>query len=94
MQRDLSIDTATQVVGRALFATIALFLFVALSQRRGAVRAFTRIGRAEIAVAVTTAVASGTFIVALNHTTVANVLFLQAVAPIAAGVIALPCPWS
>ncbi len=88
MQRDLSVDTATQVVGRALFATIALFLFVALSERRGAVRAFTRMGRAEIAVAVTTAVASGTFIVALNHTTVANVLFLQAVAPIAAGVIA------
>lgn len=88
MQRHLSADTATQVVGRALFATIALFLFVALTERRGAIRAFTRMGRAEIAVAVTTAVASGTFIVALNYTTVANVLFLQAVAPIAAGVIA------
>ena len=45
-------------------------------------------GRAELAVAVCTAIASGTFIVALNHTTVANVLFMQAVAPIAAALIA------
>ena len=45
-------------------------------------------GRSELAVAALTAVASGTFIVALNHTTVANVLFMQAVAPIAAALIA------
>ena len=51
-------------------------------------RPFTSMGRAELAVAVLTAVASGTFIVALNHTTVANVLFMQAVAPIAAALIA------
>jgi drug/metabolite transporter (DMT)-like permease len=38
--------------------------------------------------AALTAVASATFIVALNHTTVANVLFIQAVAPIAAALIA------
>ena len=45
-------------------------------------------GGAGLAVAVCTAIASGSFIVALNHTTVANVLFMQAVAPIAAAVIA------
>jgi drug/metabolite transporter (DMT)-like permease len=45
-------------------------------------------GPAGLAVAACTAVASGSFIVALNHTTVANVLFMQAVAPIAAALIA------
>lgn len=88
LQRELSVDTATQVAGRALFAALALFAFVALSDRRGAVRAFTSMDRAGLSVAVCTAFASGSFMVALNHTTVANVLFLQAVAPIAAALIA------
>ena len=45
-------------------------------------------GLAGLGVAVTTAIASGSFIVALNHSTVANVLFLQAVSPIAAALLA------
>ena len=45
-------------------------------------------GIAGLGVAVTTAIASGAFIVALNHSTVANVLFLQAVSPIAAALLA------
>ena len=88
LQRELSVGTATQVAGRALFAAPALLAFVAFSERGGIVRAFASIGRAELAVAVCTAVASTAFIVALNHTTVANVLFLQALAPIAAALIA------
>ena len=86
LQRELSVDTATQVAGRALFATLALLAFVA-AQERGW-RAFRSLGRAELGVAVLTAVASGSFIVALNHATVANVLFMQAVSPIVAAVIA------
>jgi drug/metabolite transporter (DMT)-like permease len=88
LQRELSVGTATQVAGRAFFASLALLAFVAVSERRGVVRVFASIGRAELAVAVCTAVASSSFIVALNHTTVANVLFMQAVAPIAAALIA------
>ncbi len=88
LQRELSVGTATQVAGRALVATFALLAFVSFSSREGTIRAFASMGRAELAVAACTAVASGTFIVALNHTTVANVLFLQAVAPIAAALIA------
>ena len=42
-------------------------------------------GLAGLAVAACTAVASGSFIVALNHANVANVLFMQALSPIAAG---------
>jgi drug/metabolite transporter (DMT)-like permease len=45
-------------------------------------------GIAGLGVAVCTAFASGLFIVALNHATVANVLFMQAVSPIAAALLA------
>jgi len=88
LQRELSVGTATQIAGRALFAALALFAFVAFSERGGVVRAFMSVGWAEVAVALCTAVASASFIVALNHTTVANVLFMQAVAPIVAALIA------
>ncbi len=87
LQRELSVGTATQVAGRALFAALALLGFVAVSRRQGLIRPFVTMGRAELAVAFVIAIASGTFIVALNHTTVANVLFMQAVAPIAAALI-------
>ena len=88
LQRELSLDTATQVAGRAFFATFALLAFVAFTERRDTRRAFTSMDLSGLAVAVCTAVASASFIVALNYTTVANVLFMQAVAPIAAAVIA------
>jgi hypothetical protein len=51
LQRELSVGTATQVGGRALFALPALLTFVAFSGRGGVVRAFASIGRAELAVA-------------------------------------------
>jgi len=88
LQRELDVDTATQVFGRAVFAAIALLAFVVVSEHRGVIEPFASMGRAELAVAVCTAIASGTFIVALNHTTVANVLFMQAAAPIFAALIA------
>ena len=88
LQRELSVGTATQVAGRALFAALALFAFVAFSERSGVMRAFASTGRAELAVATCTAVTSVAFIVALNHATVANVFFMLAVAPIAAALIA------
>jgi drug/metabolite transporter (DMT)-like permease len=88
LQRELEVGTATQVAGRALFAILALLGFVAFTAPEGARRAFASVGRAELAMASCTAVASGSFIVALNHTTVANVLFMQALAPIAAALVA------
>ncbi|HST17100.1 MAG TPA: DMT family transporter [Gaiellaceae bacterium] len=87
LQRGLSVDAATQVAGRAFFAVLALLAFVRYSKHGGGLRAFRSLGRAEWAVAVTTGIASSMFIVALNHTSVANVLFMQAVAPIAAALI-------
>jgi drug/metabolite transporter (DMT)-like permease len=88
LQRELSVDTATQMAGRAVFAALALLVFVAFTERGHVVRAFTSMRTAALAVAALTAVASGTFIVALNHTTVANVLFMQAGSPIVAALIA------
>jgi drug/metabolite transporter (DMT)-like permease len=87
-QRELSVDTTTQVAGRALFAFLALGLYVAIANRGRTVAVFRSMGVAGLGVAVCTAIASGTFIVALNHASVANVLFLQAVSPVAAALLA------
>ncbi len=88
LQRELSVDTTTQLAGRAVFACLALAAFIAISSRGSPVAAFRSIGSAGVAVAVCTAVASGAFIVALNHATVASVFFMQAVAPVGAALIA------
>ncbi|HEY3181510.1 MAG TPA: EamA family transporter [Gaiellaceae bacterium] len=88
LQRELSMDTGTQVAGRALIAFLALAGFVAIRRRGRTIGAFRSMGAAGLGVAACTAVASGSFIVALNHATVANVLFLQAVAPVAAALLA------
>jgi drug/metabolite transporter (DMT)-like permease len=88
MQRGLDVDTTTQLAGRALFAFLALLAFVAVLSSGRAVSAFRSIGWAGLAVAGSMAVASSSFIVALNHANVANVLFMQAVAPVLAALLA------
>jgi len=82
------VGTSTQLAGRAVFAFVALAIFVAVTNRGRTFEVFRSMGLAGLGVAVCTAVASGSFIVALNHSTVANVLFLQAVSPIAAALLA------
>jgi drug/metabolite transporter (DMT)-like permease len=88
LQRELTVDTPTQLSGRALFAFAALVLYVWAVQPGSVVGSFRAIGRPGLAVAVCMATASGAFIVALNHTTVAHVLFIQAVAPVLAALLA------
>jgi drug/metabolite transporter (DMT)-like permease len=87
LQRQLTLDTATQVFGRAAFAAVALLAYVAIVDGR-LLRAFRSIGLAGVAVAVCVAVASGGFIAALNHSSVARVLFILAVSPVLAALIA------
>jgi drug/metabolite transporter (DMT)-like permease len=87
-QRQLSVDVATQLAGRAAFATLALMVFVALGERGRVISAWRAIGIAGVGVALCLAVASAGFIAALNHTTVARVLFIQAIAPVLAGLFA------
>lgn len=88
LQRGLSVDTMTQLAGRAVFACVALGAFVTISTRGRPIAAFRSIGWAGLGVAVCMAVASGSFIVALNHATVASVFFMQAVAPVGAALLA------
>jgi drug/metabolite transporter (DMT)-like permease len=86
-QRELSAGVGTQLAGRALFAVLGLLAYVAIAERGTVLHAFRAIGRSGLAVAALLAVSSGAFIVALNHTTVANVLFMQALAPVLAAVL-------
>jgi drug/metabolite transporter (DMT)-like permease len=87
LQRKLTVDVGTQLAGRALFAVLGLLVFVAVAERGRVLRAFRAIGRGGIAVTVLMAVPSGAFIAALNYTSVANVLFMQALAPVLAAVL-------
>ena len=88
LQRQLTLDTATQVCGRAAFAGVALLAYVAVVERGRVVQAFRSIGLAGIAVALCVATASGSFIAALNHTSVARVLFFLALSPVLAALLA------
>ncbi len=83
MQRGLTVSTSTQLAGRAVFSVLALAAYVVFAQR-----GTFRIGRDGLGVTVLMAVSASCFITALNHTTVASVLFMQALAPILAAVIA------
>jgi drug/metabolite transporter (DMT)-like permease len=88
LQRQLTLDTPTQVFGRAVFAGAALLVWVAIAERGRVVHAFRAIGLAGVAVALCVATASGAFIAALNHTSVARVLFILALAPVLAALLA------
>ena len=86
-QRGLDATPATQVAGRALFAFVALLAVVALTERSGIVDSLRSLGRDGLVVAVFLAISSGTFLLALNYTSVANVLFLQAASPMIAALL-------
>ena len=84
LQRELSVGLATQLAGRAFFAVLGILAYVAVAEHGALVGAFRAIGRSGLAIAALMAISSGSFITALNHTSVANVLFMQAIAPILA----------
>jgi drug/metabolite transporter (DMT)-like permease len=88
LQRQLTLDTSTQVFGRAVFAAAALLAYVAVVERGRVVESFRSIGGAGIAVALCVATAAGSFIAALNHSSVARVLFILAVSPVLAALLA------
>src|SRR5688500_8312772 len=88
LQRQISIDVPPQLAGCAFFAAIALLLWVAIAERGLFIGAWRSIGIAGVGVAVCIAAASAAFIAALNHATVARVLFIQAIAPVLAALLA------
>ena len=89
LQRELSVGVATQLAGRAFFAVLGLLAYIAVSERGAVVRAFRAIGRGGLAIAGLIAIASGFFIIALNHASVANILFMQALAPLLAAAMGM-----
>jgi drug/metabolite transporter (DMT)-like permease len=76
------------VYGRAAFAGVALLAYVVAVERGRVVAAFRSIGLAGVGMALCIATASASFVAALNQTSVARVLFILAVAPVFATLIA------
>src|SRR4051794_11990006 len=68
---------------------LGIGVFLVVTERGRVVASFRAIGRAGIAIAALMAISSGSFIAALNHTSVANVLFLQGLAPVLAAVFGM-----
>ena len=89
LQRELSVGVATQLAGRALFAVLGLLAYVTLAERGKLVRAFRAIGRGGLAIGGLMAIASSFFIIALNHASVASILFMQALAPLLAAAMGM-----
>ena len=87
IQRQLSVGVATQLAGRALFAALAVAAYVAVTERGRVAAACRSIGSAGVGFAACLAVASGAFIIALNHASVAQVLFIQSIAPVMAALL-------
>jgi drug/metabolite transporter (DMT)-like permease len=88
LQRQLTLDTATQVFGRAVFAGAGLLAYVAVVERGRVAQAFRSVGLPGVGMALCIAIASASFIAALNHTGVARVLFMLALAPVLAALLA------
>jgi len=87
LQRELSVSTATQVGGRALFAVVGLLVYIGVTERGTTIRSVRAVGLGGLGVAACAAVSSSAFLIALNHASVANVLFWQALAPIFAAAL-------
>jgi drug/metabolite transporter (DMT)-like permease len=88
LQRQLSsVPVAMQVGGRALFAAVAVAAYVTVAERGRVVEACRSVGGAGVGFAACVAISSGSFIVALNHASVAQVLFIQAIAPVLAALL-------
>ena len=87
LQRELTVDVATQVAGRAFFAVLGVGGYIVVSRRGHVLQAFQAIGRDGLVVAALLAISSASFFIALNYASVANVLFMQALAPIIAAVL-------
>jgi drug/metabolite transporter (DMT)-like permease len=89
LQRQVSAGAADQIVGRAAFAFLGVLAFLAVGREVGLRATFRSVANpAGVAVAAGIAVASTSFIVALNHTSIAHVLVIQAITPILAGLFA------
>lgn len=89
LQRQLTVDTTTQIVGRAIFASASVFAYVWWVERAKVVHAFRSVGLAGAGVSLFLCVSATGFFIGFNNAPIGNVLLIQAMAP----VIAAPLAW-
>lgn len=87
--RSVETDPWTTIFWRSLFAAVTLFLFILLRDGRATPRLFLGMGWAGVLLGIFFATASTSFVVAVQFTTIANVLLLQSMAPFLAGIMGL-----
>lgn len=84
-----TVDSWTVIFWRSVWAALFLFGFMLIRDGlHGTIRLFANMGLPGVAVSLCFATASTSFIVALGHTTVANILLIQAGVPLIAALIA------
>ena len=86
--RHVDADAWTIVFWRGLFASLTLLLYLGVRDGRNMFALFRGLGWGGLGVAVCFGTASLSFVIALQHTSVAIILFVQSAAPLVAGVLA------
>ncbi|HEX6118435.1 MAG TPA: DMT family transporter [Dongiaceae bacterium] len=86
--RHVAADAWTIVFWRGLFAAFILLAYLAIRDGRNIVALFRNLGLGGLGVAVCFGSASLSFVIALQHTSVATILFLQSASPLIAGILA------
>ena len=85
--RGLTTDSWTTIFWRGIFACAFLSIFVAFRNRGRFISVFKGMGWPGVAMALSFATASSSFVIALDHTSVAHVLFLVGVSPFIAAIV-------
>jgi drug/metabolite transporter (DMT)-like permease len=86
--RHITADTWTQVTGRGFFAAITLLAFLLIRDGRNTWSLFRGLGLPGLGVTLCFAAASLSFVVGLQHASVALILVIQSTAPLIAALIA------
>jgi drug/metabolite transporter (DMT)-like permease len=86
--RQITVDAWVIVGWRGLIAAAALLVFLLIRDGRGTFAHFRNMGPGGIGVGICFATASISFVIALQHATVALILVVQSTAPLIAGLLA------
>ena len=87
LARMIETDPWTKLFWRSAFACLSLLAYAWVTNRGRLVATFRELGWSGVLLGLCFATASTAFIVGLNYTTVANILFTQAAAPFIAGLL-------
>jgi len=87
LARMIETDPWTKLFWRSVFAFLFLLAYASYRNRGRLVATFRELGWPGVALGLCFATASTAFIIGLNYTTVANIMFVQAGAPFIAGLL-------